>query len=46
MLNVIAVIKICEMFRRPVITIKNFLGMTLILNLCSVYLNDILVAYN
>ena len=47
MLSVIAVIKICDVFRKPVITFKMFLGMTtLILNLCSVHLNDLLVAYS
>jgi hypothetical protein len=46
MLSVIAVIKICEMFIKPVISIKTFLGMTiLILNFCSVHLNELLVSY-
>jgi len=45
MLSVMAVIKMCEMFIKPVITINIFLGLTLILNFCSVHLNDLLVAY-
>lgn len=43
MLSVIAVIKLCEMFTENI----NFLDMTiLILNFCSVHLNDLLFAYS
>jgi hypothetical protein len=46
MLSVMAVIKICEMFTKPVIAIKIFLGNIPILNFSSVHLNDLLVAYS
>jgi hypothetical protein len=43
MLRITAVIKICEMFKENI----NFLGMTiLILNFCSVHLNDLLFTYS